>query len=210
MELIQYIVDFFKDPLCTLKIIIQIYGIQIYTFLFLVIFLETGFIIMPFLPGDSLLLAIGIIASGTGAIKITYIIPLMVFATFLGDNLNYFIGNKFGEYIQSRKKFFFLKREYIEITKKYFQNNGAKIIIISRFIPIIRTVTPFVAGINKMKYQVYLFYSIIGSLIWINSILLIGYFLGTSSWVQSNFIKVFLGILFFSIILIFLKLFKKK
>ena len=124
MELLQFILDFLGNPLLVLTEIIRDYGIYIYLFLFLVIFVETGVVVMPFLPGDSLLFAVGLIASTTGQIDIYTIIPLLVLAALLGDNLNYFIGKKFGDFIQSKERILFLKKSHIEDTEKYFAENG--------------------------------------------------------------------------------------
>ena len=120
MELLQFILDFLGNPLLVLTEIIRDYGIYIYLFLFLVIFVETGVVVMPFLPGDSLLFAVGLIASTTGQIDIYTIIPLLVLAALLGDNLNYFIGKKFGDFIQSKERILFLKKSHIVDTEKYF------------------------------------------------------------------------------------------
>ena len=117
MELLQFILDFLGNPLLVLTEIIRDYGIYIYLFLFLVIFVETGVVVMPFLPGDSLLFAVGLIASTTGQIDIYTIIPLLVLAALLGDNVNYFIGKKFGDFIQSKERILFLKKSHIEDTE---------------------------------------------------------------------------------------------
>lgn len=210
MELIEYGLEFLKDPLSILEIIISNYGVYIYIFLFFIVFLETGVVIMPFLPGDSLLFAVGMICGGTKEIEITYIIPLLIFAALVGDNLNFFLGKKFGQYIYSKQNFFFLKKEYIEDTEKYFKKNGAKTIVFARFIPVIRTVAPFVAGAGEMKYRIYLFYCIVGAIFWVSSISLLGYFLGDNDWVKLNFTKVILGIMFVSSSLVFFKFLKRR
>ena len=196
MELLQFILDFLGNPLLVLTEIIRDYGIYIYLFLFLVIFVETGVVVMPFLPGDSLLFAVGLIASTTGQIDIYTIIPLLVLAALLGDNLNYFIGKKFGDFIQSKERILFLKKSHIEDTEKYFAENGGKTVILARFIPIVRTIAPFVAGAGEMKYKTYLLYCITGAFIWVSSITLLGYFLGNIEWVKLNFEKFVLGIVF--------------
>ncbi len=151
MDLIHFFLEFLGDPLTTLTGIIRDYGVYIYLFLFLVIFIETGVVVMPLLPGDSLLFAVGLIAATTGQIDIYTVIPLLVFAALLGDNVNYFIGKKFGDYIQSKERILFLKKSHIEDTEKYFAENGGKTVILARFIPIVRTIAPFVAGAGEMK-----------------------------------------------------------
>jgi len=210
MELLQFILDFLGNPLLVLTEIIRDYGIYIYLFLFLVIFAETGVVVMPFLPGDSLLFAVGLIASTTGQIDIYTIIPLLVLAALLGDNLNYFIGKKFGDFIQSKERILFLKKSHIEDTEKYFAENGGKTVILARFIPIVRTIAPFVAGAGEMKYRTYLLYCITGAFIWVSSITLLGYFLGNIEWVKLNFEKFVLGIVFISVLPIIFKAIKRK
>jgi membrane-associated protein len=167
MEWIQFLFDFLKDPLIFLSHFIQDYGPWFYGFLFLIFFVETGIVVMPLLPGDSLLFAIGLIASTTGQIDIYFIIPLLILAALLGDNLNYFIGKKFGDFVQSKEKILFLKKTHIDQTEAYFEKNGGKTIILARFIPIIRTIAPFVAGAGEMKYRTFLSYSISGAFLWV-------------------------------------------
>ena len=210
MDLIHYFLEFLGNPLLVLTEIIRDYGVYIYLFLFLVIFVETGVVVMPLLPGDSLLFAVGLIAATTGQIDIYTVIPLLVFAALLGDNVNYFIGKKFGDYIQSKERILFLKKSHIEDTEKYFAENGGKTVILARFIPIVRTIAPFVAGAGEMKYRTYLLYCISGAFLWVTSITLLGYFLGNIEWVKLNFEKFVLGIVFVSILPIIFKAFKRK
>ena len=210
MELIQFGLDFLGNPLLVITQIIRDYGIYIYLFLFLVVFVETGVVVMPFLPGDSLLFAVGLIASTTGQIDIYTIIPLLILAALLGDNLNYFIGKKFGDFIQSKEKILFLKRSHIEDTERYFAENGGKTVILARFIPIVRTIAPFVAGAGEMKYRTYILYCITGAVLWVCSISLLGYFLGNIEWVKLNFEKFVLGIVFVSVLPIIFKAIKRK
>ena len=210
MEVIEFVLHFLKDPLTILQQIISQYGMLIYAFLFLIIFMETGIVVMPLLPGDSLLFAIGMIAGSTGEINVLVIIPLLIFAALLGDNLNYFIGKRFGDYVQSKEKILFLKREHIQQTEQYFEKNGGKTIILARFVPIVRTVAPFVAGTGEMKYTTYLTYCILGAMLWVTSISLLGYFLGNIEIVKNNFTKVVLGIVILSVLPLILKAFKKK
>ena len=210
MELLQFILDFLGNPLLVLTEIIRDYGIYIYLFLFLVIFVETGVVVMPFLPGDSLLFAVGLIASTTGQIDIYTIIPLLVLAALLGDNLNYFIGKKFGDFIQSKERILFLKKSHIEDTEKYFAENGGKTVILARFIPIVRTIAPFVAGVAHMRYPIFAFYNVFGGILWVCSLTALGYWIGEHPWVKANFEKVVLSIIILSVLPIILKLFKKK
>lgn len=209
MELIHYFLEFLGNPLVVLSEIIKNYGLYIYLFLFLVIFVETGVVVMPFLPGDSLLFAVGLIAATTGQIDVYTVIPLLVIAALLGDNVNYFIGRKFGDYIQSKERILFLKKSHIEDTEKYFAENGGKTVILARFIPIVRTIAPFVAGAGEMKYKIYILYCVSGAILWVSTITLLGYFLGNIEWVKINFEKFVLGIVFISVLPIIFKVVKR-
>jgi membrane-associated protein len=210
MEYLQLLLDFLKDPLTTIGFLIEKYNTLIYTILFLVVFVETGLVVMPFLPGDSMLFAIGVIAATTGKIALEIIIPLLILAALLGDNLNYFVGKRFGNYVKSKEKFLFLKKEYIENTEAFFEKNGSQSIIMARFVPIVRTLAPFVAGTAQMPYSKYIKNCILGACIWVISITLIGYLLGNIPLVKAHFEKVVLGIVLVSVMPIFIKFFKTK
>ena len=210
MEFIDFLLHFLKDPLTVITQLIDQYNTLIYFILFLVVFVETGFVIMPLLPGDSMLFAIGVIAATTGKLSLIIIIPLLILAALLGDNLNYFVGHKFGELIKEKKKILFLKREYIEKTEDFFEKNGGKAVIMARFVPIVRTIAPFVAGAGSMKYRNYIINCILGAILWVAGITLMGYFLGQFDIVKNNFEKVVLGIVLLSILPIFIKIFKSK
>ena len=210
MEFIDFLLHFLKDPLTVITQLIDQYNTLIYFILFLVVFVETGFVIMPLLPGDSMLFAIGVIAATTGKLSLIIIIPLLILAALLGDNLNYFVGHKFGVLIKEKKKILFLKREYIEKTEDFFEKNGGKAVIMARFVPIVRTIAPFVAGAGSMKYRSYIINCILGAILWVGGITLLGYFLGQFDIVKNNFEKVVLGIVLLSILPIFIKIFKSK
>lgn len=210
MEFIDFLLHFLKDPLTVITQLIDQYNTLIYFILFLVVFVETGFVIMPLLPGDSMLFAIGVIAATTGKLSLIIIIPLLILAALLGDNLNYFVGHKFGELIKEKKKILFLKREYIVKTEDFFEKNGGKAVIMARFVPIVRTIAPFVAGAGSMKYRNYIINCILGAILWVAGITLMGYFLGQFDIVKNNFEKVVLGIVLLSILPIFIKIFKSK
>ena len=210
MEFIDFLINFLKDPLTIITLLIEKYDTLVYLILFLVVFVETGFVVMPLLPGDSMLFAIGVIAATTGKLSLLIIIPLLIVAALLGDNLNYFVGHKFGALIKEKKKILFLKREYIEQTEKFFEENGGKAVIMARFVPIVRTIAPFVAGAGSMKYKFYIFNCILGAILWVAGITLLGYFLGQFEIVKNNFEKVVLGIIIISILPIFLKIIKSK
>ena len=210
MEIINFLLHFLKDPLTVITQLIDQYNTLIYFILFLVVFIETGFVIMPLLPGDSMLFAIGVIAATTGKLSLIIIIPLLILAALLGDNLNYFVGHKFGELIKEKKKILFLKREYIEKTEIFFEKNGGKAVIMARFVPIVRTIAPFVAGAGSMKYKNYILNCILGAVLWVAGITLLGYFLGQFEVVKNNFEKLVLGIILVSVLPIFIKIFKSK
>jgi membrane-associated protein len=199
MELIHFLLEFLKDPLTVLQGFLEEYQELTYGILFLVIFVETGFIIMPLLPGDSLLFSVGLLAATTGKLALVIVIPLLILAALLGDNLNYFVGSRFGNYIKSKEKILFLKREYITQTEEFYEKHGGKAVILARFMPIIRTIAPFVAGAGSMKYGKYILNCILGAILWVTSITLLGYFLGNNEFVKHNFEKVVLGIVFVSI-----------
>lgn len=210
MEIIDFLLHFLKDPLTVITQLIDQYNTLIYFILFLVVFIETGFVIMPLLPGDSMLFAIGVIAATTGKLSLIIIIPLLILAALLGDNLNYFVGHKFGELIKEKKKILFLKREYIEKTEVFFEKNGGKAVIMARFVPIVRTIAPFVAGAGSMKYKNYILNCVLGAVLWVAGITLLGYFLGQFEVVKNNFEKLVLGIVMLSVLPIFIKIFKSK
>ncbi|MCU0325202.1 MAG: VTT domain-containing protein [Spirosomaceae bacterium] len=210
MEIIQFILDLLKNPLDTLSTFLNNYETLTYGLLFLIIFVETGLIVMPLLPGDSLLFAVGLLASTTGKLDVSFVIPLLIFAALLGDNVNYFVGSKFSEFIKSRDKILFLKREYITQTEEYYDKYGGRTVILARFIPIVRTIAPFVAGAGSMKYRTYITFCIIGAIIWVTTITLLGYFLGSNEWVKANFEKVVLGIVFVSVLPMIIKLVQVK
>ena len=199
MEIIDFLLHLLKDPLTTLQDILAHYNMLTYAILALIIFIETGLIVMPLLPGDSLLFAVGLLAASTGKLEIQIIIPLLIGAALLGDNVNYFIGKYFSKFVKSRERILFFKREYITQTEEFYKNHGGKSVIIARFIPIIRTIAPFVAGAGSMKYPKYIIFCIIGGTLWVTSLTLAGYFLGSNEWVKHNFEKVVLGIVFISI-----------
>ncbi len=200
LEIIHFILDFLRDPLTTLQGFLENYDTLTYAILFAIIFIETGLIVMPLLPGDSLLFATGLLASTTGKLDVSVVIPLLILAALLGDNVNYFVGNRFSSFIKSREKILFLKREYITRTEAFYDKHGGKAVILARFMPIIRTIAPFVAGAGSMKYPRYILFCFIGAVLWVTSITLLGYFLGDNEFIKANFEKVVLGIVFVSVL----------
>lgn len=210
MEIIHFFLQLLKDPLAALSTFIEQNGTLTYGLLFLIIFVETGLVAMPLLPGDSLLFAVGVLAAATGKIDIAFVIPLLIGAALLGDNVNYFIGKYFSEFIKSKDKILFLKREHITKTEEFYEKNGGQTVIMARFVPIVRTVAPFVAGAGSMKYGKYITFCIIGAILWVTGITLLGYFLGNNEWVKHNFEKVVLGIVGVSVLPMVIGLIKSK
>lgn len=198
MEIINFLLHLLKDPLTTLQDFLAHYEMLTYGILVAIIFVETGLIVMPLLPGDSLLFAVGLLASSTGKLDVQIIIPLLIGAALLGDNVNHYVGKHFSRFVKSREQILFFKREYITQTEEFYDKHGGKAVIMARFVPIIRTIAPFVAGAGSMKYARYITYCIIGATLWVTSITLTGYFLGSNEWVKHNFEKIVLGIVFVS------------
>lgn len=212
MEVLQFVLQLFRDPLTTLTQFIQENGALTYGLLFLIVFVETGLVVMPLLPGDSLLFAVGVLAAPAtgGKIDITFVIPLLIGAALLGDNLNYFVGKYFSDYVKSKDKILFLKREHIAKTEAFYEKNGGPTVIMARFVPIVRTVAPFVAGAGSMKYPKYITFCILGAVVWVSLITLVGYFLGNNEWVKHNFEKVVFGIVGISVLPMIIGFIKSK
>ena len=188
--------------------IVQNYGLLTYAILFLIIFAETGFVFTPFLPGDSLLFAAGAIAA-IGNLNILAIWVILVFAAILGDTANYWIGHFLGEKILS-KNIPLIKKEHVDKTNKFYEKHGGKTIILARFIPIIRTFAPFVAGIGKMHYTKFLSYNAIGGILWISIFSFAGFFFGNIPFVKHNFSLVVIAIILISILPMILEIAKSK
>jgi len=180
-----------------LALIIQNYGLFTYIILFIIIFLETGLVITPFLPGDSLIFLTGAFAA-QGVFNIVILFLILVLAAVLGDTVNYWIGNYFGDKVFSKSSLF--KREYLEKTRQFYKKYGGKTIIYARFIPIIRTFAPFVAGIGAMDYTRFLIFNVIGALSWVLIFLSGGYFFGGVPIVKNNLTIVILLIILISIL----------
>ena len=200
MVFIDFLIDFLKDPLTVLQNFLSVYDTLTYLLVAFVIFVETGLIVMPLLPGDSLLFAVGLLAASTGKLEIQIIIPLLISAALLGDNVNYFVGKNFSRVVKARERILFFKREYLTQTEAFYEKHGGKAVIIARFVPIVRTIAPFVAGAGSMRYRKYLLFCVLGATLWVTSISLAGYFLGTNEWVKANFEKVVLGIIILSVL----------
>jgi len=186
VEFLQQIIDFILHIDRHLIELCDVYGMWIYAILFLIIFCETGLVVTPFLPGDSLLFAIGSLAA-IGALQVEYVIPLLILAALIGDNTNYWIGRKIGPKVFSQEKSKFFNKEYLDRTHRFYEKHGRMTVILARFLPFIRTFAPFVAGIGHMTYRIFLLFSVIGALLWVNLFVLIGYFFGNLPFIKQHF-----------------------
>lgn len=200
MDLIAQILDFFLHLNTHLASILAHYGTLTYAILFLIIFCETGLVVMPLLPGDSLLFAVGALGASTGQLDVYLLIALLIAAALMGDNLNYVIGKFFGAKVKSREKIGFFKRDYINQTEVYYDKYGGRTVIIARFIPIIRTIAPFVAGAGNMHYPRYLLFCITGAILWVGGLVTLGYQFGNLDIVKKNFELVILSIVAISLL----------
>ena len=199
MDLVHWFVDFFLHLDTHLAEVIQQYGTYTYALLFLIVFLETGLVVTPLLPGDSLLFAAGSFA-GIGALSLWPLFFLLCAAAILGDTANYAIGAYLGPKVFHYPKSRFFNPEHLRKTHEFYEKYGGKTIIIARFIPIIRTFAPFVAGIGAMSYARFLSYNVIGGVLWVSVCLFAGYFFGNLTFVQKNFSLVILAIIVISML----------
>lgn len=199
MHYLKTFIDFFLHLDVHLGLVISQYGTFTYVILFLIIFAETGLVITPFLPGDSLLFAVGAFAS-KGYLDIYFVYILLFIAAVIGDSINYNIGKIIGPKVFHEKNTKFFKKEYLDKTEKFYEKYGAKTIIIARFMPIIRTFAPFVAGIGKMNYREFFLFNVIGAFLWVTILLFAGYFFGQIDFVEKNFTYVIFAIIFISIL----------
>jgi len=201
MDIFHTLLDYLIHFEVHLDFVIKNYHSWTYLILFLIIFIETGCIILPFLPGDSLLFAIGAI-SARGSFDLVSISTTLVAAAILGDTLNYSIGKFIGPKIFAKadSSSLLFKKENLDHAHRFYENYGAKTIILARFIPIVRTFAPFVAGIGKMSYRKFMSYNILGALLWVCSFIALGYFFGNLPIVQKNFKIVMIAIIIFSVL----------
>lgn len=166
--------------------LINLFGPWSYVVLFLIVFAETGLVVTPFLPGDSLLFVVGTL-SGTGYLNIWISYITLLAAAIIGDTVNYWLGHKLGAKVFERENSRIFKKAYLEKTREFYDKHGKKTIILARFAPIVRTFAPFVAGVGKMHYQTFFLYNIIGAFLWVTSLLFAGFFFGSLPWVQAHF-----------------------
>ena len=199
MELLALFIDIVLNLDTHLLALTEEYGMWVYAILFLIIFAETGLVVMPFLPGDSLLFVAGALC-GLGALEIGLLAPLLIVASFTGDNTNYWVGRLVGTRLVKRVNSGFLRREYLDRTHAFYEKHGGKTIIFARFLPIVRTYAPFVAGIGMMHYRLFVSYSALGSVAWIISFTVGGYFFGNIPVIRDNLMLMVLAIVFISIL----------
>jgi len=208
MEVIKDLIDFVLHIDESLSVIISDYGAWTYGILFLIIFLETGFVITPFLPGDSLLFAAGSFAA-LGALNPMYLFILLSIAAVIGDTVNYSIGHYIGPRAFSGE-IKYLKKEHLDRTSEFYEKHGGKTIILARFIPIIRTFAPFVAGVGAMTYSKFILYNVVGGISWVAIFTFGGYYFGNLPFVRDNFEIVIFAIIFISFIPPVLEFFKAR
>ncbi len=212
MELLKKLFDFVMHLDIHLRALIQTYGLWTYLILFVVIFCETGLVVTPFLPGDSLIFAAGTFAAAK-TLNVWALFLILSAAAVIGDTVNYWIGKIVGPKVFHKEKTRFFKKEYLDRTHEFYEKYGAETIIIARFVPIIRTFAPFVAGIGKMSYGKFLSYNVIGGVGWVAIFTFGGYFFGNIPFVKKNFSIVIIAIILISLVpavLEFLKHRKKK
>jgi membrane-associated protein len=203
------IIDFLLHLDQHLSAIIDAFGIYTYIILFLIIFAETGFVVTPFLPGDSLLFVVGTLA-GSGFLNIWIVYISLLLAAILGDSINYWIGHHTGPKIFAKENSRLFNKAYLEKTREFYAKHGGKTIILARFLPIIRTFAPFVAGVGKMHYSTFIFYNIIGGFIWVTSLTFAGYFFGGLPVIKENFEYAIIGIIVLSIMPMIIEYLKHK
>lgn len=194
MELLNYLLHFDEY----LRLIIDSLGPLTYIILFLIVFAETGLVVVPFLPGDSLLFAVGALSKST-SLHFGFAYVTLIVAAILGDTVNYWIGNKIGPRVFAKENSKVFKKEYLEKTRAFYDKHGGKTIILARFVPIIRTFAPFVAGVGEMHYKTFVSYNIVGAFIWVTSLMVLGYVFGSIPFIEKNFEYVVIGIVLFSL-----------
>ncbi|MEI6682903.1 MAG: DedA family protein [Bacteroidota bacterium] len=209
VELIKSFIDIILHIDVHLQHWVTDYQNLTYLFLFVIIFMETGLVVTPFLPGDSLLFSAGMVAALSGnPLNIAILIPLLIFAAFGGDNTNYFVGRLLGKTVYE-KNYRLIRREYLDKTHAFYEKHGGKTLIIARFMPIIRTFAPFVAGVGTMRYFRFISFSVVGNILWVVSFSLAGYFFGNIPLVKKNFTLVVLCIIFVSLLPMIIAVVKK-
>ena len=208
MDLLTAFIDIVLHLDTHLLALTREYGVWVYAILFLIIYCETGLVVTPFLPGDSLLFVAGALC-GLGALRLEWLAPLLMLAAFSGDNTNYWIGRLIGLRLLKRTNGL-IKREHIDKTHAFYEKHGGKTILFARFLPIVRTFAPFVAGIGLMRYRLFMLFSALGSVLWIGSLTVAGYFFGNIPAVKDNLTAIILGIIVLSLLPAFLELIRHR
>lgn len=209
MEFLKDILDLVLHLNKHLDRLVADLGPWLYVILFLIIFCETGLVVTPFLPGDSLLFAVGALTARPEGLNLWVVAISLTIAAILGDSVNYWIGRKLGPKVFSVETRF-LNRKHLEKTKDFYERYGGKTIVIARFVPIVRTFAPFVAGVGMMDYRRFMMFNVFGGIFWIWSLTLLGYFFGNLAFVQKNFTYVIFGIIILSILPAVVEYFREK
>ena len=199
MGLLQTMFDFILHIDVYLAAMVATYGIWIYAILFLIVFCETGLVVTPFLPGDSLLFVAGTLAA-TGQMNPHTLVALLIVAAILGDAVNYSIGRLFGQRLFSNPQSRIFRQAYLERTHAFYERHGGKTIILARFVPIVRTFAPFVAGMGKMSYRHFALFNVTGGIVWVTAFVYAGYWFGNMPVVKQNLELLILGIIFVSVL----------
>ncbi len=211
MEFLQFIIDFILHIDKHLAELVIEYGYWIYGILFLIIFCETGLVVTPFLPGDSLLFVAGTLASlGTNNVNVHLLVLLLIASAIMGDGINYFIGRFFGKKLFQNPDSRIFRQSYLDKTHAFYEKHGGKTIVLARFVPIIRTFAPFVAGMGRMSYSYFVLYNIIGGVLWVSLFTYAGYFFGGLEYVQKNLKLLIVAIIFVSLIPIIVEFLRNK
>ena len=209
MEIIRSLFDFVLHIDKNLELLISQYGVWLYLILFVIVFCETGLVVTPFLPGDSLLFAAGALAASTGQLNVFILWVLLCVAAVLGDTVNYAIGKKLGVSIFSDNARV-LKTQYLRKTEAFYEKHGNKTIILARFVPIVRTFAPFVAGVGSMQYRRFITYNVIGGVVWVTLFLTVGYLIGNIPIIKNNFSLVTILIIIVSVVPMVLEVLKER
>ncbi len=209
MGLVSQLIDFILHIDAHLDLIIQDYGLITYVLLFVIVFCETGLVVTPFLPGDSLLFAVGAFAA-RGSLSLPVALAVLAVAAILGDTANYWIGAVVGPKVFHRENVRFLNRKHLERTHQFYERYGGKTIVIARFVPIVRTFAPFVAGIGKMTYGHFLSYNVIGGAAWVLGFVMAGFWFGNIPVVKRNFTFVIFAIIIVSVLPAVIEFFRQR
>ena len=211
MEYIEFLIDFILHIDKHLAELVAAYDTWVYAILFIIVFCETGLVITPFLPGDSLLFVAGTLAALPGNhLNVFLLVGLIIIAAILGDSVNFEIGKAFGNKLFGNPNSKIFKQKYLQQTHKFYEKHGGKTIILARFVPIVRTFAPFVAGMGRMTYKYFVMHNVIGGVIWVTLFTFLGYFVGNMSWVQNNLKFLIVAIIFVSVLPPFVEYFRTK